>query len=193
MALEPTRCRSWQTQNLRFDAALNNMSQGLCMFDGEHRLVVCNARYAQMYGLPAELTAAGHAVLRASSSSVWSRAPEDSPYPEKYVRELAGIIDDNRHRQPRSSSCSDGRVLAIEHQPMPDGGWIAMHEDITEQRRIEARIAHLANHDMLTDLPNRPHVARAFGARSWTRRGASSTVAVLSPRSRSLQGYQRGA
>jgi diguanylate cyclase (GGDEF)-like protein len=49
----------------------------------------------------------------------------------------------------------DGRVIAVEQQPMPDGGWISTHEDITEYRRIEARAAHLARHDVLTDLPNR--------------------------------------
>ena len=50
---------------------------------------------------------------------------------------------------------NDGRVIAIKQQPMPGGGWVATHEDITEQRRIEARIAHMAHHDALTDLPNR--------------------------------------
>ena len=53
-----------EVQNLRFDAALNNMSQGLCMFDGERKLVVCNARYVQMYDCPPSLTAAWHAVDR---------------------------------------------------------------------------------------------------------------------------------
>ena len=49
----------------------------------------------------------------------------------------------------------DGRVIAIVHQPMVDGGWVATHEDITERRSFEARIAHMAHHDALTDLPNR--------------------------------------
>jgi diguanylate cyclase (GGDEF)-like protein len=50
---------------------------------------------------------------------------------------------------------SDGRVIAIKHRPMPDGGWVSTHEDMTEYRRFEARIAHMAHHDVLTELPNR--------------------------------------
>jgi diguanylate cyclase (GGDEF)-like protein len=50
---------------------------------------------------------------------------------------------------------SDRRVIAIKHQPMPQGGWISSHEDITDYRRLEARIAHMAHHDVLTELPNR--------------------------------------
>src|SRR5712691_2906465 len=47
------------TQSMRFEAALNNMSQGLCMFDASERVVVCNQRYVQMYNLPAELSVPG--------------------------------------------------------------------------------------------------------------------------------------
>src|SRR5437016_13041650 len=49
----------------------------------------------------------------------------------------------------------DGRTLAVSHQPMADDGWVATYEDISERRRAEARIAHMAHHDALTDLPNR--------------------------------------
>src|SRR5262249_43021565 len=55
----------------------------------------------------------------------------------------------------RNQVLTDGRVVAIAHKPLADGGWVATHEDITEQRRAEARIAHMALHDGLTDLPNR--------------------------------------
>jgi GGDEF domain-containing protein/PAS domain-containing protein len=166
-----------QSQNLRFDMALNNMSQGLCMFDGEHRLVVCNARYAQMYGLPAELTATG-TPFSAILEERLSKAPEDSPYPENYARDLAVLIDDNRIAS-KVVELQDGRVLVVRYQPMPGGGWIAMHEDVTEQRRIEARVAYLANHDTLTDLPNRPHL-RARLSQELDEARSDSTVAVLS-------------
>jgi diguanylate cyclase (GGDEF)-like protein len=49
----------------------------------------------------------------------------------------------------------NGRTFEIRHRPMPDSGWVATHEDITEQRRSEAKIAHMAHHDALTDLANR--------------------------------------
>jgi hypothetical protein len=50
---------------------------------------------------------------------------------------------------------ADGRTIAYAIRPLPDGGGVATHEDVTEQRRIEARIKHMAHHDALTDLPNR--------------------------------------
>ena len=60
----------------------------------------------------------------------------------------------------------DGRIVAVSQRPMQDGGWVAVHEDITERRRAEAKIAHLARHDMLTNLPNRvlfrEHLENAF-------------------------------
>jgi diguanylate cyclase (GGDEF)-like protein len=60
----------------------------------------------------------------------------------------------------------DGRTVAVSQRPMQDGGWVAVHEDITERQRAEAKIAHLARHDMLTNLPNRllfrEHLENAF-------------------------------
>jgi len=46
-------------------------------------------------------------------------------------------------------------TFKIRHRPMPDGGWVATHEDITEQRRSEVKIEYMAHHDALTDLANR--------------------------------------
>jgi diguanylate cyclase (GGDEF)-like protein len=142
-----------ETQNLRFDAALNNMSQGLCMFDGEHRLVVCNAPYTRMYGLTPELARPGTPFQwivehRVANGLHGGEAPND------YVREIGKTIADSRVAT-KVRELNDGRILAIKHQPMPGGGWVSTHEDITEYRRIEARIAHMAHHDVLTELPNR--------------------------------------
>jgi|EndMetStandDraft_7_1072992.scaffolds.fasta_scaffold11462_3 diguanylate cyclase (GGDEF)-like protein len=166
-----------EVQNLRFDTALNNMSQGLSMFDGERRLVVCNARYAQMYDIPAELTAVG-TPLSAILDNRFARSGRDGPYPEEYVRDLAKLIAANRVAT-RVIELKDGRVYVLRHQPMPGGGWVAMHEDITEQRRIEARVAHLANHDTLTDLPNRLHLRERL-SQELDKSEGDATVAVLS-------------
>src|SRR5260370_36789665 len=49
----------------------------------------------------------------------------------------------------------NGCTFKIRHRPMPDGGWVATHEDITEQRQSEVKIEYMAHHDSLTDLANR--------------------------------------
>jgi diguanylate cyclase (GGDEF)-like protein len=50
---------------------------------------------------------------------------------------------------------ADGRAIKVDQKPMNGGGWVATLEDMTEQRRVEARTTYLAHHDALTDLPNR--------------------------------------
>src|SRR5690606_36922928 len=72
----------------------------------------------------------------------------------------------------------DGRTIAIQHHPTPEGGWVATHEDVTEQRQIEARVRHLARHDALTDLPNRVYLREQMD-RLEARIQRHETVAVL--------------
>ena len=142
-----------RAQNLRFDTALNNMSQGLSMFDSEQRLVVCNERYARIYGIPAELTRPGTS-MRVILEHRIDKGVYGGDLRENHALEL---LSANREQVPltRVVELRDGRSIVVKRQPMVDGGWVATHEDITEQRRSEARIAHMAHHDALTDLPNR--------------------------------------
>src|SRR5262245_9772423 len=58
------------------------------------------------------------------------------------------------------SQLDDGRCIAVTVRPMADGGTVTTHQDITEQRRSEAKIAHMAHHDALTGLPNRVLLGR---------------------------------
>ena len=125
-----------RTQNIQFDAALNNMVQGLAMYDAEHRLVLCNRRYAEIYGLSPE-QAGRHAAARAHRASRRQRA-ELGHAPEELMDQLL-----RRARRPRIravlSQLSDGRSIAITVQPMADGGTVTTHQDITEQRRPRPR------------------------------------------------------
>ncbi|CAO4184373.1 putative bifunctional diguanylate cyclase/phosphodiesterase [Methylorubrum populi] len=141
-------------QNRRFDAALENMSQGLCMFDADHRLLVWNRRYLDIFALP-------ETVLRIGMSQ---RAVIETLVALK--RYKPGATVDSVCEGTRTSllgggpksvlrELADGRVIAVTHRPMAGGGWVATFEDITERRRNEARIIHMARHDGLTDLPNR--------------------------------------
>ncbi len=140
-------------QNQRFDAALENMSQGICMFDGAQRLIVCNRRYAEMFGLTAEQVSPGTELRQILAYRV-ARGIYGCGSSEEYIR--ARLVRAGETVATTDvQELSDGRIIATAHQPMPDGGWVATLEDITELRRVEARLAHIAHHDTLTDLPNR--------------------------------------
>ncbi len=151
VALERSK-RSLERTNLLFDTALRNMAHGLCMFDRDQRLVVCNERYGEMYGLAAELTKPGtelRAILEARVAQ--GCCPHDA---EHYVEERLEAVAKSRPYYA-VNELRDGRIYAISHQPMQAGGWVAIHQDVTAQKQAETRIAYLARHDVLTDLSNR--------------------------------------
>jgi diguanylate cyclase (GGDEF)-like protein len=161
--------------NARITTALNRMSQGLCMFDADKKLIVCNERYGQMYGISTDHMQPGtpfRQILQSRLDSGQFKVGD----PQDYLRERIEAVEE---RQPsvKLHHLTDGRTIAITHCPMEDGGWVATHDDVTEIRRIEARIAHMADHDELTDLPNRV-LFRAELARA-LRRGESLAVLCL--------------
>jgi diguanylate cyclase (GGDEF)-like protein/PAS domain S-box-containing protein len=139
-------------QNLRFNAALENMPQGLCMFDRDKRLVVSNVQYAKIYGLVPEQLKVGTS-LRAILE--WRIAAGNSPEnSQRYIEQrLAEVESGTAHMA--INELQNGRFIEVKHQPLADGGWVAIHDDITEQKRSEEKISHMAHHDALTDLPNR--------------------------------------
>jgi diguanylate cyclase (GGDEF)-like protein len=138
--------------NHRIDVALNNMTHGLCMFDADQKLIVCNRTYVEMYELPSALARPGTTLgaIDAYRSSIGNSAISS---PEQ----VAASTTAHQTLQPSAfaQELIDGRTIAVSRRPMLDGGWVAVHEDITERRRSEAKIAHLARHDILTNLPNR--------------------------------------
>jgi diguanylate cyclase (GGDEF)-like protein len=139
-------------QNLRFDAALNNMSQALLMFDSAARLVICNQRYHDMYGLSPEFAKPGASLQELLEHRRESGTLADDP--AQYVDNLMSTIAQGK-AWSQLSELPDGRTIVVVNHPMAGGGWVATHEDITERRRAEKQIAHMARHDALTDLPNR--------------------------------------
>ncbi len=140
----------------RLSAAVTNMPQGLAMFDKDRRLVVCNERYSELYELPRDVIHAGTSYERLVRIAFERCTPEFLAAQGGDIGELvSGAVETFYSRRYSVRELRHGRTVAVRHTPMDDGGVVATHEDITERRRTEAKIAHMAMHDMLTDLANR--------------------------------------
>ncbi len=140
--------------NDRLDAAMNNVPQGVCMFDAAMRLTVCNARYLEMYNLPPSEVVPGVALRDILMKRVAHN--NFSVDFDCYIADLRAQLDQGRPFRA-IARLRDGRVISVQNQPTTGGGWVATHEDITERQRAEEKVAHMARHDALTDLPNRSY------------------------------------
>ena len=139
-----------QLQKLQLNTALENMSQGLCMFDPRGRVVLFNERYSEITGLPPERLqkATLLEIVQARKTGVKTQNTEE------FAAQVMGAVRQGR-RLTMVVERLDGRTIRSVSQPMPDGGWVATLDDITEWQKAQAQIFHMARHDALTNLPNR--------------------------------------
>ena len=129
--------RNGGEQNLRLDEALNNMNQGLCMFDAQNRLVVWNERYREMYRIDPRRIWRGCTVRDLLEARIASGTfPLD---PQRYETDLREALKQGR-AFTLTSQLKDGRTIAVVNQPVQSGGWVATHEDVTERNLAEREL-----------------------------------------------------
>ncbi|MEK9282728.1 EAL domain-containing protein [Bradyrhizobium sp. ISRA442] len=142
--------RRLSLEKQRLDTAMNTMTQGLLMFDQDERLIVCNRRYLEMYGLSADVVKPG-----ISFRDVIQHRHDTGSFQGDINSYCSTTLSAAGSTQSSIVETTDGRLIEIRNQPAVPGGWLATHEDVTERLRADERIAHMAHYDTLTDLPNR--------------------------------------
>lgn len=130
---------------------LAHMSDGLSVFDPDGRLIVWNLQYVKMFGLRIADVERGKPLL--DLLEIQRAAGNFQGDPFAYLETIAGSVE--RSTTYEAEAVVNGRVIRTVHAPMPDGGWVASHEDVTEAVAVARRIAHAARHDPLTDALNR--------------------------------------
>ena len=137
----------------QIEAVLTNITHGVCLFDGAERLKIWNQRWVDIYDLPIGAACVGRSIqeimdIRTTVGSAMAMSSTDY---EAWRTEIRARTT----ASGRVITLRNGRVVAIHFQPMPDGGWVSTHEDITARQQDESRLAFLALHDALTQLANR--------------------------------------
>jgi diguanylate cyclase (GGDEF)-like protein len=136
----------------RLDTAINNMTQGLLLYDNDARIVLCNQRYLEMYNLSPEVVKPG-----CHFRDLIAHRKETGSFGGNVDEFVASVLRNVAQKLATKSvlETADGRSVQIVNRPLANGGWVATQEDITERRRAEKQITRLAHYDALTDLPNR--------------------------------------
>jgi methyl-accepting chemotaxis protein len=131
-------------QNRRLSAALNNMSQGLSMFDAQARITLLNQRYLDMYKLSPEIAKPGCSLRDLIQHRVDTGMLKTDV--DAYCKRILDGVN-TQASTPHYVQASDGRIVLAKNERLPGGGWVSTHEDVTEQRRAEEERAAIRDHE----------------------------------------------
>ncbi|MHC2437323.1 putative bifunctional diguanylate cyclase/phosphodiesterase [Bradyrhizobium sp. USDA 4451] len=140
------------TERRNLMTAVDNIPQGLVLYDASARIIICNRPYIEMFGLSPDVAKPGCTMQRliAHRQETGSFDGDVDAFCDAIIR---NVKLGKATRQ--LTEAPGGRAIEIVNKPLPEGGWVATIEDITERTRTENKIAYMAHYDALTDLPNR--------------------------------------
>ena len=149
MAVNEQLISQLRAKSSQLQATFDHVNQGVAVFDHMNRLITWNPRHRELHGYPIHLYRPGTHIRQFLDHDL-----------AKLDKVAGGALDPRALTEPLApvqfqQSSADGRMLAVERNEMPGGGFVSTSTDITEHKRVEARMLHLAQHDPLTDLPNR--------------------------------------
>ena len=136
--------RRQSAQNRRLLNAIDNMSQGLCMFDAQGCIVLHNRRYIDMYKLSPQIVRPGcslHALIQHRKDTGLFSGDVKA-----YCRKILDGVAKGQSTQVYVQA-SDGRIVLAKNEPLPGGGWVSTHEDVTEQRSAEQERAAIRDQE----------------------------------------------
>ena len=160
-----------RTIGRQFREALNNISQGVCMFDAEQRVIIASQPFCAIYKLTPDQVRPG-TTLRQILEHRHLRGTDFGQDTAKYVLTKPTLENE-------TNRLVDGRLIAIARHPLSNGGWVSTHADITERSQTDERIAFMAHHDQLTGLPNRVLLSEKLEEAATQMRRKGDTFSVL--------------
>jgi diguanylate cyclase (GGDEF)-like protein len=140
------------TERLNLSVAMNNIPQGLVLYDASARIIICNQPYMEMFGLSPDVVKPGCTMYRLIEHRKETGSFDGDV--EAFCNAIIHTVSLGKATR-QLTEAPGGRAIEIVNRPLKAGGWVATIEDITERTRADEKIAHLAHYDGLTDLPNR--------------------------------------
>ena len=140
------------TERRNLMTAVNNIPQGLVLYDASARIIICNRPYIDMFGLSPDVAKPGCTMQRLIAHRQETGSFDGDV--DEFCNAIIRTVKLGKATR-QLTEAPGGRAIEIVNKPLPGGGWVATIEDVTERTRTENKIAYMAHYDALTDLPNR--------------------------------------